>query len=187
VVRASAVEALGRFEDPRVPEILAAAFHQADGTAVRPAETPKLPGMLSAQANLFGPTGYSPDVATMLRVRAVEALAKTNRAEAVSFLAEVALPKTDADPVETRDIRIAAVRGLASMRRAEAVTALARVLAAEQGRDPAVVARAHLGLVELTGHQIPPDPERWNAVVQAGFEIQPEPNAVQRAINSLKP
>jgi HEAT repeat protein len=187
VVRAAAIDALGRFEDPRVPEILAAAFHQAAGPDAKPATDSRLPGMLSARGGLYGPTGFSPDVATMLRVKAVDALAKTGRPEAVAFLAELALPKPDADPVETRDVRVAAVRGLAGIRRPEAVHALSRVLAAERGRDAAVVSRAHAGLKDLTGHDLPADPEQWNAVVQAGFDVRPEPTAIQRAVHWILP
>jgi PBS lyase HEAT-like repeat len=187
VVRASAIEALGRFEDPRVPEILAAAFHQAGGPGAQPAADPTQPGMLSARTGLFGPTGYSPEVATMLRIRAVDALAKTGRPEAVAFLADLALPKPDVDPAETRDVRIAAVRGLSTMRRPEAVNALSRILDAEKGRDVAVVARVHAGLMDLTGRDLPPDPQQWNEVVQAGFEVKPEPNPFQRAVGWILP
>jgi HEAT repeat protein len=187
VVRAAAIDALGRFEDPRGPEILAAAFHQAAGPGATPAADPTRPGMLAARTGLFGPAGYSPDVATMLRVKAVDALAKTGRPEAVAFLADLALAKTDADPMETRDVRVAAVRGLATMRRPEAVHALSRILAAEQGRDAAVVARAHTGLIDLTGRDLPPDPQQWDEVVQAGFEVKPEPNAFRRAVGWILP
>ena len=187
VVRAAAIDCLGRFEDPRVPEILAAAFHQAAGPDAKPATDSRLPGMLSARSGLFGPTGYSPEVATMLRLKAIDALAKTGRPEAVAFLAELALPKPDTDPAETRDVRVAAVRGLATMRRPEAVHALSRVLAAEKGRDAAVVSRAHTGLKDLTGRDLPPDPQQWNEVVQAGFEVKPERTAIQRAVDWISP
>src|SRR5205823_1945578 len=143
-------------DDPRVPELLLAAFHQAGGPGAAPAADPRQPGMLSGRTGLYGPTGYSPDVATVLRVRALEGLARTGRPEAVAVLADLALPKPDADPFDSRDVRVAAVRGLSTMRRPEAVTALARVLAAEQGRDAAVVARAHAWLRDLTGRDLPP-------------------------------
>ncbi len=188
VVRAASIEALGRFNDPRVPEILAAAFHQAGGPGAQPTATdPTQPGMLSGRTGLFGPAGYSPEVATMLRVRAVDAMAKTNRPEAVAFLADLALPKPDTDPTETRDVRVAAVRGLTTMRRPESVTALARILAAEQGRDAAVVIRAHAGLIDLTGRNLPADPQQWNEVVQAGFEVKPEPNGFQKTVAWILP
>src|SRR5262249_19124915 len=151
------------------PEILAAAFHQADGPGAKPATDSRLPGMLAARGGLYGPTGYSPDVATMLRVKAVDALAKTGRPEAVTFRAEVALPTRDAEPIEPGAVRGGAVGGLGTTRRPEAVHALSRVLAAEQGQDAAVVSRAHTGLKDLTGHDLPADPDQWNAVVQAGF------------------
>jgi hypothetical protein len=189
VVRAAAIDCLGRFEDPRVPEILTAAFHQANG----PGATPKLrtepgaPGFLSPSLGLTGPGGYSPDVANMLKVKVVEALARTDRPEAVAFLAEQAMPRKDVDAWDARDVRVAAVKGLAKIRRTESVQALAAVLAAENGHDAAIAHHAHAGLVDLTGRDLPPDPEQWKDVVQAGFEVTAPKNAVQRAVDWILP
>jgi hypothetical protein len=92
---------------------------------------------------------------------------------------------------DNRDVRLAAIRALSKCRQPESVVALAKVLAAESGKDTAMVGRAHDGLVRLTGKRLPPDPKEWNAVVQAGVVIAPEPSwiedAVQTAVGWVKP
>ena len=40
------------------------------------------------------------------------------------------------------------------------------------------------GLVRLTGKNLPPDPQKWNEVVQAGVTIAPEPTWVENAIHN---
>ena len=62
-----------------------------------------------------------------------------------------------------------------------------KVLASEIDKpDTAIIGLRNEGLVKLTGKQLPPDPKQWNAVVQAGFEIAPEPtwwqNTVEQAV-----
>ena len=59
------------------------------------------------------------------------------------------------------------------MKSKESVVTLAAVLNAEKARDIALASRAHEGLVELTGQELPADPDQWNQVVQAGFELAP--------------
>ena len=92
---------------------------------------------------------------------------------------------------DDREVRIAAIRGLGRCRQPESVVALSKVLASEIDKpDTAIIGRAHEGLVKLTGKQLPPDPKQWNAVVQAGFEIAPEPtwwqNTVEQAVRWVK-
>jgi hypothetical protein len=73
------------------------------------------------------------------------------------------------------------------MRQREAVVALAKVLADENGKDLTLEHLAHEGLVGLTGKTYPADPAAWNGVVQAGFEIAPEPSPIQKALGVLTP
>ena len=40
----------------------------------------------------------------------------------------------------------------------------------------------HDGLVRLTGKNLPPEPQKWDAVVQAGVVIAPEPTWVDNAV-----
>ena len=44
-----------------------------------------------------------------------------------------------------------------------------------------------LQIVHLTGKHLPPDPQKWDAVVQAGVTIAPEPTWVQQAVDWVKP
>ncbi len=203
VLRMAAIEALGRFEDPRAPGILMIAYQKAHGRAegtpdpmpesgIQLAGGPngRTPGRLASLVPLTGPTGFSPDTVEAIRCRSLESLGRTNRPEVVQFLGAVAAgPTTQSAPEgsEDREVRLAAIRGLAKCRQPEAVAVLSRVLAAESGKDTAIVGRAHDGLVHLTGKRIPADPAKWNEVVQAGVTIAPEPTWVDTAFEWVKP
>jgi HEAT repeats/PBS lyase HEAT-like repeat len=188
VVRTAAIDALGRFRDPRAVNILIAAYHRADGTAT----DPKAAGDIqqagavesySNPSNLMGPVGFEPAFITTLRLRVAKALANTSQPEAVQFLAKVAQTRPSGkteDPSE-RDVRAAAVRSLGSIRTKESVAVLAEVLKAENGRDVVIAGHAVDGLKKLTGKNIA-EPEKWSEVVQAGVELAPEPNMIQRAM-----
>ena len=181
VVRAAAVDALGRFQDERASQYLVAAYHQADGrTGERRSARIQLAGggrdldrksPLADGLGLTGPTGYPTEVSAALKAKAIHGLARTNRPDAVQFLASVAGGNGDAEA--DRDTRMAAVRALGTMKSKESVVTLAAVLNAEKERDIALAGRAHEGLVELTGKELPADPDQWNQVVQAGFELAP--------------
>ena len=191
-VRMAAIDTLGKFRDPRAVETLAAAYYQAAG---RPESAPQAQtvsvsggrqvGVGADRLGLQGPQGFPSDQAANIRGRALEALAHTGRPEAVEFLARVAggqeLP-ADEDPAAKDFVRQRAVAGLGQVRSKEAVHALAQVLNAEHGNDVTLTNLAHGGLVSLTGQNQPADPQAWGAVVQAGFEIAPEPNLLQRTV-----
>lgn len=198
VLRYAAIDALGRFEDERAPKILMAAYQKAEGRTeqqMREAAAVVAIGGTSAGrsptksgvevAQLAGPTGYAPDTVAALRCRCLESLGRTHRPEAARFLATVA-GGAGADIVAADDIEVrqAAVRGLGQCRQPEAVAALAQVLSTEAGKDPTLARGAHAGLVRLTGKKLPPDPQRWNEVVQAGVVIAPEPTWAENAIES---
>lgn len=172
VVRVAAIDALGRFRDPRAARSLVAAYYQAGGT---PADAK------ADRASLAGPTGFAPEVASLIRGRAVAGLANSGSAEAVPVLAQVAVGAEKSGGAD-RDTRLAAVRGLRKVRSPEAVTALNKVLAMEKTRDPALADRAHEGLVSLTGKNLPNDPQEWDLLVRNGqAAVAPEPNMVQQA------
>lgn len=193
VLRLAAIDALGRFDDPRAAALLTMAYQQAHGrpegapdpvkAAVVPAAS-RIPGRSAAP--LVAPTGYAPETVAVIRCRALDALGRTGQPEAARFLATVAAPPADTAPdgADDRDVRLAAVRGLGKCRHPEAVAALSQVLTAEGGKDPAVVGRAHDGLVRLTGKRLPPDPREWEGVVQAGVVIAPEPTWVDDAVET---
>ena len=196
VVRTAAIDALGRFKDPRSVKLLVAAYYQADAQLSKAVNAPpvdpvQVAGVSRESMTALGmnvPSGFPPAFIATIRMRAVTALAETKQPEAMNFLAEVATRKADTpadDP--NRDIRIAAVLGLTSMRQKGCVQALAQVLAAEKGKDVAVISRTHQGLVELTGKELPPDPDQWTKIAQTGVEIAPEPNMLQKAVHSVTP
>ena len=197
IVRTAAIDALGRFQDQRAVKLLIAAYHQADGLATDPVRgggggVQQAAAFRSADAtdplSLLGPAGFEPAFVNTLRSRTVTALSKTGQPEAVTFLAGVAA-SGPAKPGEAstvdRDVRAAAVRGLGTVRSREAVAALGRVLQDEAGRDVVLAQNAHEGLVQLTGKNLPPDPAQWAPVIQAGGDVAPPPNMIQRAINTV--
>lgn len=202
VLRYAAIEALGRFEDPRAVAILMRAYQSADGLGEkewkRPEPVPVVPvGGLSAgrapvrpgldPALLTGPDGFAPDTVAALRCRVLESLGATHKVEAARFLAAVAgASGPDVKPAGSDDVEVrqAAVRGLGACRQPEAVVALATVLNAETGKDQTLARGAHQGLVKLTGKRLPPDPAQWNAVVQADIQLAPEPTWIENAIQA---
>lgn len=193
IIRIAAVDALGRFQDPRALPALIAAYHKADGMDAPPAGTGDLQQVAGRDAVLdptlaFGPLGHPPEFVFGVRARVIDALAATDRPEAVRFLADVATgqvrKETDGDD---QKVRVAAVRGLGRMRHKESVVALAKVLETDGKRDIVVSGEAHQGLVKLTGKQFPPDSDKWAEVVQAGFVVQPEPSGIRRVLGSIAP
>jgi hypothetical protein len=205
VLRLEAITALGGFEDERAHKILMVAYQNAHGrkdtdpAPLRQAEPGVIPaGSRGAQPGAraalqrwdtrTGPTGFPADWVTAIRCRAVESLGRTNRPEAAKFLAAIAggAGKDVAmEGSEDRDVRLAAVRGLGKCRQPEAVAALAEVLKAEADtKDTAMIGRTHQGLVHLTGKKLPPNPQVWNEVVQAGVTIAPEPTWLDKAVET---
>lgn len=184
VVRVAAIDALSRFQDQRATQVLIAAFHQAGGDSGKPpvptaeSELTKVSARQMDRINLTGPTGFAPEVAMVVRSRAVQAMASTGRAEVVPLLTQAATGDGNVD----RDTRLAAVRALSQYRNRESVVALAKVLKQEKGKDPALANRAHAGLRNLTGQSHAADPETWEAVVRGNnFQLQPEGSAIQQA------
>lgn len=170
VVRIAAIDALAKFTDERVPSVLAAAYHQGDGLppgAMKPARK-RLdaddPIMLAERYSLRGPQGFSDDVVSAIRSRAITALSATGSAEALAVVAAAARGEGDVD----HDTQLAALRGLASLRHADSVPVLVEVLKREKGRDPALTSRAHESLVLLTNRAYPADPEAWESALQSG-------------------
>ncbi len=193
VVRTAAIDALGRFRDPRGVAVLISAYQKADGipgntvlsaTAdVEPAGTLAKKDVDDLLA-LSGPIGFQPELTTTIRQRTLAALAQSNSAEAVAFLARVAVGdgKGAAQKGDDREVRVAAVRGLGTMRQKPAVVALSQVLQVETGKDLVLASRAHEGLVDLTGQNLPADPAKWNSVVQTGFEVTAGPSWVEKTL-----
>jgi hypothetical protein len=204
VLRYAAIEALGRFQDPRAPAVLVAAYQKAEGPKPPPFKLPSESAILQASglsagraptraggpeqySLLTGPTGFPPDTVAALRCRCLESLGHTSSLEAARFLAAVAgASGPDVVPAGSNDpeVQQAAVRGLGQCRQPEAVLALAHVLNAQAGKDPPLARGAHQGLVRLTGKDLPPDPQKWAEVVQAGVTIAPEPTWFDNAVRN---
>jgi len=210
VLRYAAIETLGRFEDPRVFAILMLAYQKADGEPDAKLQPPKpldskielaaggrsagrLPTHITEDpSSLRSPSGYAEDTVAALRCRCLESLGNIRTPEAARFLAAVVgAAGADVAPPGSNDgeVRQAAVRALAQSRQPEAVVALAYVLNTEAAKvgadkDPTLIHTAHQGLVRLTGKKLPPDPQQWNEVVQAGVTIAPQPNWVEDKVQS---
>ena len=172
IVRVAAIDALGRFDDPRAVGLLKDAYEKADGVPSDPAKlaTTDLTQVAAIDSiAMLAPTGFEPSFVATLRSRTIDALAAKQSPEAVAFVAKVATtaPSTTDQQLD-RDVRSAAVRGLGQMRSPESVAALTTVLKQEAGRDVVLAQNAHEGLKQLTGKDLPADPEKWQAVVQTG-------------------
>jgi hypothetical protein len=187
VVRVAAIDALGRFQDERAAGILITAYNAGDGIPAgvekpkrrsRPLD-PDDPMLFIERYSLRGPVGYADEVASAIHSRAITALAGTGRPEAMPVVALAAQGGGD-QPID-RDTQLAALRGLAKMRTPESVSVLVTVMKAEKGKDPALTARAHESLKNLTGKDYPNDPQAWETAMKSGTAtIVPEPTMIQQ-------
>lgn len=157
--RLAAIDALGRFDDPRASALLVEAY----------------------QASIAFPT----DVANPIRCQVLTALGKKNSAEAINLLASVAatsrqrpdsskvqqagynandelsklLGRYDPDTQAVRDTRLAAVRALGESRNPQAARLLIPILAE---KDVALHDRAQESLEKISGlKNIPAEPDAW--------------------------
>ena len=187
VVRVAAIDALGRFQDDRAAGILISAYNAGDGVPPgfqKPKPRPRTldpedPMLLIARYSLRGPVGFTDEVASAIRSRAITALAGTGRPEAMPVLTLAAQGGGD-QPID-RDTQLAALRGLAKMRSLDAIPVLVGVMKSEKGKDPALTARAHESLVNLTGKDYPADPQAWEVAMKSGtVAIVPEPTMIQQ-------
>lgn len=162
--RLAAIDALGRFEDPRATAPLIQAYHNAGA----------------------GP--FVPDHANAIRTQSLAALAHKNQSEAISLLVQIATtkPNDKPSPVQQasfnddilrraagtsdlqaqRDIRLAAIRALGESRAQQAIPHLLPLL---QEKDVAVRDRAHLALQAISGlKDVPADSQAWQNALAGG-------------------
>lgn len=158
--RLAAVEALGRFEDPRTVEPLIYAFHQAEPMV--------------------------PDVSNAIRSEVMIALGKKRTPEALGLLVKIAgdaktetkdsatqqasftsrSPNLMGDSVTDRDLRLAAIRALGDAKDPAAIPTLLPLL---KEKDVAIRNRAHESLVAITGRKdLPVDAGVWERVLSKG-------------------
>jgi hypothetical protein len=161
------------------------AYAQAGGNGLTVAgrAEPNTPGLLSDRSNLFGPSGFPPEVVSLLKTRSLESMAKADHPSAQPFIADIAQrpldPKTSTSV--DRDVRLAAVAAMKEFRQPNSAVVLAGVMTMEANRDTAIANRAHEGLISLTGHRYPMTSTEWGQVISADMKIVDEPNAIQRA------
>lgn len=198
LARIAAIDALSRFEDPRVTEVLVSAYYNAlptstakteeDGTMrfVKPAGHSE-----PAAQRLFDPlaptdpTAFPPEMIASIQCQALTALGKTGNREALPLLAEVAARPIDAaendqlGPQQQRSVKLAAVRALGEFpAERRAVEPLVQVLG---DRDIALRDEAHEGLIQITGHELPPDPGAWEPLLRSDIPLNPqEPGVIEQ-------
>lgn len=183
LVRLAALEALGRFHDPRVGPILVAAYHNAGQTQPNPdaaagsdvAAAAALSGVKTAVSN------FTPDTIKQIQCLSLESLGEHKNPESLRLLVQVASAPTESKPkpageiqpvglygteigtgIDRIDIRLAAIRALGNYEGdPTAIRALVNVLVVE--KDVAVIGRAHDSLVNITGQDLPPEGPAWQA------------------------
>jgi hypothetical protein len=137
ICRMAAVEALGRFKDPRAVKGIEDAYYRSGS--------------------------FNPVAGTTLRCLALQALGQTGRPEALKTLLralnEPAVDGPDPERQRKTDERIAAARALAHFPQPQAARALVEVLRTEP--DIALRDRAHESLRVATGQRFPPDAQAW--------------------------
>jgi HEAT repeat protein len=154
--RAAAIEALGRYQDPRAVPALTQAFYAAGS--------------------------YPADLATRLQMQAVNALGQTRQPAAEEFLLVVARdrPKVEGSDQEKQlvlDLRVAATKALANYSDARAVETLQGVLKTE--RDVALRDSARQSLKAARGETTVVDFDALAAWV--GFGRPREEDEIQLA------
>jgi HEAT repeat protein len=135
--RMAAIQSLGHFKDPRAADVLCSVTEQ----------------------NLT----FTSEANNMIRLKALEALAKTGQPVAVRRLIQVAKePPAEGsaqDRQEVLDRRLTAIRGLGKYNYPESNDTLVSILAND--KDAAVRKRAHDSLVSATGKDLPPKADEW--------------------------
>lgn len=173
--RITAIETLARFQDPRVPEILTAAYQNATGEP--PSQTHSPDGVVPAglRSRLFARStnSFTPETITSIQVKALEAMGRARSASGLTLLCEVAatpVTRRELSPDEVAlpidevvnrfDVRLAAIRALANyVGEAKPIPILVRILQVE--RDVALKNRAHESLMTITGQQFSHEPTPW--------------------------
>jgi HEAT repeat protein len=191
--RVAAIDALGRFEDPRVPQILTSAYHNAAVEA--PASVANAPedsgdvetvGFRRKSGLAARRAAFTPEDVTAIQCRSLEALGEGRSPAGLTLLCEVAAtPIARAESKETHDllnplgegvnreaVRVAAVRALGNYRGdRQAAETLIRILQNE--KDVVLRSRAYESLVNVTGERLPPDAQVWQDWISRGRPAQP--------------
>jgi hypothetical protein len=147
--RLKAINALGRFKDPRAVKGLEEAYYKA---ATFPTET-----------------------AATIRCQAITAMGKTGNPDAVPllvrFVGQKPVEGSEQEKRQNLDERIAAARALANFQQYQAPEALIVVL--QMDKDVALRDCAYDSLKAITGKDLPPDAKAWEAFLHenAGKDV----------------
>jgi HEAT repeat protein len=138
--RLAAIQALGKYKDPRAVEALKEAY--------------------------LRPKPFSAEINTFINEQALTSLGQTKSPEARELLVLVAREPPsaqDSNEVEKQqrtDLRLTAVRALANFSHYEVTETLVKLLKTE--KDVALRDRAHESLVAVTGKKLPADAKEWD-------------------------
>jgi HEAT repeats/PBS lyase HEAT-like repeat len=140
ICRLAAMQALGRFKDPRAATALVDSFYRANS--------------------------FSTDTTAMLRCHALKCLGETGNASAVELLVRVVRePRSEGTEVERQnamDVRLAAARALGQYRDPQAEAALFSVMRTE--KDIGLRMCAYEALRTTTGKKMPLESKEWDSL-----------------------
>lgn len=135
--RMRAIEGMKKFKDPRVVEGLKEAYYRAGS--------------------------FNPEIASVIRCQALEALGSTKNPDAVELLVKVANEPAVVGAEQDRQMKIdertAAARALGNFPEQEAAPALVNILKSD--KDVALKDVAKQSLEKITGHKAPADARTW--------------------------
>jgi HEAT repeats len=173
ICRLGAVEALGRFEDPRATQILMQAYSAANQSEAALSSNVAQTG-LRMRTSLSGISSFTPDMIITIQSRTLESLGKQHRPEALPLLFEVAtmpakkLPNSLPESLlaegslgqDPFDLRLAALRALENFKGDQAAAQfLYKVVTTET--DVAIKDRAYMSLKTVTGKDWAPTAPEW--------------------------
>jgi len=172
ICRLGAVEALGRFEDPRATQILMQAYsaaNQSEAALSNVAQTG-----LRTRFPLGAMSSFTPDMIITIQSRTLESLGKQHRQDALPLLFEVAMMPAKKQPNSSPenllaegslgqdpfDLRLAALRALENYKGDQtAAQFLYKVVTTET--DVAIKDRAYMSLKTVTGKDWAPTAPEW--------------------------
>jgi hypothetical protein len=171
--RLAAIQALGRFKDPRAVQGLIDAYYAVTEQRTDPAAGKTL--------NLVGT--FSPEMVTRIQCQALTALGETGNPLAVELLTRVARepPPEGQNKQQVNDVRLAATRALGRFPHYQATATLVQVLKSEKD-NIALRDAAHESLQASTGRKLPADPAAWERLLQQGESAAGEPSGFWRAV-----
>jgi HEAT repeat protein len=173
--RLAAIEALGRFQDPRAVHALQEAYFNAGNF-------PKDKTASAATEGLLNGSAVSSPLILQIKCQAIASLGQTRNPEAIGFLVNILnSPSASKDAAEGQrqqiiDERIAAARALGNFKDYKAIEALVHVLKSE--KDVALLDRAHDSLEACSGQKLPADLQDWGPALhpEAKTQVASEPD-----------